>query len=86
MKTCRDCIHRKVCGTISNFYGTFGENTVNELDCDYFEDKSNYKEVVNCKDCKFVGVKDFAYGYCQYDRGLTGIVKPDDYCSRGEKK
>ena len=26
----------------------------------------NLEEVVYCKDCKYLGVKDFAYGYCKH--------------------
>jgi len=54
----------------------------------YVEEHStdNVKKVVCCKDCKYIGIKDFIYGYCQHDRGLIGIVKPNDYCSSGEKK
>ena len=40
-------------------------------------------EVVRCKDCKYLMFSDF-YGECGI--GLLGIVSPDDYCSRGEKK
>ncbi len=44
----------------------------------------NLTEVVRCKDCIHLGVKDFAYGYCK-DR-MVGILSPNDYCSYGEKK
>ena len=52
--------------------------------------KTNYKqstadvvEVVRCKDCKNLMFSDF-YGECS--KGYMGIVSPDDYCSRGERK
>lgn len=41
-------------------------------------------EVVHCKDCKFLGVKDFATGYCK--KNMCGIICPDDFCSHGKKK
>ena len=41
-------------------------------------------EVVRCKDCKYLGIKDFAYGYCHGK--MCGIINPNDYCSNGEKK
>ena len=41
-------------------------------------------EVVRCADCKYLGVKDFAYGYCK--GRMTGILSPSDYCSYGEKQ
>ena len=43
-------------------------------------------EVVRCQDCKYLGIKDFVYGYCENPCGLHGIVRPESYCSRGERK
>lgn len=40
-------------------------------------------ELVHCKDCKYLMFSDF-YGECS--KGYMGIVSPDDYCSRGERK
>ena len=37
--------------------------------------------VVRCKDCKFIHDK----GYCTLVTGMTRI-KPDDYCSHGERR
>ena len=46
-----------------------------------------YESIVRCKDCEYLGVKDFAYGYCK--KRVTGIVMPNDFCSwakmKGEK-
>lgn len=40
--------------------------------------------VVHCSDCLYLMFSD-CYGECK--RGyLSGIVRPDDYCSRGLKK
>ena len=44
----------------------------------------NAIEVVRCKDCKHLGIKDLVYGYCKYR--MTGIIMPDDFCSYGERK
>ena len=41
-------------------------------------------ELVRCKDCEYLGVKDFAYGYCK--KRVTGIVMPDDFCSWAKMK
>lgn len=35
--------------------------------------------VVRCGECKHLGIKDFVYGYCKLN--MSGIVKPNDYCS-----
>ena len=40
--------------------------------------------IVHCKYCKFLGIKDFVYGYCQHK--MTGIIRPDDFCSYGERR
>lgn len=40
-------------------------------------------EVVHCKNCKHLMFSD-CYGECS--KGYMGIVSPDDYCSRGERK
>lgn len=41
------------------------------------------EEVVHCKDCKHLMFSD-CYGECS--RAHMGIVEPNDYCSRGERK
>lgn len=52
--------------------------------------KTNYKqptadvvEVVRCKDCKHLMFSDM-YGECS--QAHMGIVRPDDFCSYGERK
>ena len=39
--------------------------------------------VVYCKDCYYLAYSDF-YGECS--RGLLGVVRPMDYCSRGARR
>ena len=39
-------------------------------------------ELVHCKECKHLGFKN-CYGICE--RGYLGVVKPWDFCSRGER-
>lgn len=41
------------------------------------------EEVVYCKNCKHLMFSDF-YGECT--KGYMGIVQPNDYCSKGERK
>lgn len=41
-------------------------------------------EVVRCGNCKYLGIKDFVYGYCK--KKVIGEVKPNDFCSYGERK
>ena len=39
-------------------------------------------EVVRCEDCKYLMFSD-CYGECS--KGYIGIVRPDDFCSYGER-
>ena len=39
--------------------------------------------VVRCRDCKYLMFSD-CYGECS--KGYLGIVRPDDFCSYGERK
>ena len=43
----------------------------------------NAVPVVRCHECKHLMFSD-CYGEC--DKGYIGIVSPDDFCSRGERK
>ena len=43
----------------------------------------NDVEVVRCSDCKHLMFSD-CYGEC--GKGYMGVVRPDDFCSRGERK
>lgn len=43
----------------------------------------SYPPVVRCKDCRFLRFSD-CYGECSV--GRLGIVRPDDFCSRGERR
>lgn len=42
------------------------------------------KPVVFCKNCKHYVHSEVCY--CRNKKGLTDIVKPDDFCSYGERK
>lgn len=80
---CGDCLHYNACAAwnIGSLANTEARNCIN------FEHIHLYDsvEVVRCKDCKYLGIK-FAYGYCENVSGLHGIVRPESYCSRGERK
>ena len=49
------------------------------------QDGADVVKVVRCKDCQWLGIKDYIYGYCRKN-GLDGIVRLNDYCSRGERE
>lgn len=44
---------------------------------------ANVVPVVHCRDCKHLTFSD-CYGEC--GKGYLGIVNPDDFCSRGQKR
>ena len=61
-------------------------------DCDYCPNCGSYnggekheqiQELVRCKDCRHIELKDFVNGTCKY---RTGKVTPDGFCERGEKR
>lgn len=41
------------------------------------------EEIVRCKDCKHVGLKDFIRGTCKH---RTGELSPEGYCDKGERE
>lgn len=45
--------------------------------------KTSGVELIRCKDCKYIMFSD-CYGEC--GAGNLGIVRPDDFCIRGERK
>ena len=83
MATCKDCLHIDVCYMVEH-YGVDIEEDRQEYDCHQFKPKENYVEVVRCKDCKHLGFKGLCYGVC--NKKMVGIVKPDDFCSYGERR
>lgn len=46
-------------------------------------DKRDTEELVRCKECCHLEITG-CYGEC--GRGYLGIVRPDDYCSRGRRR
>ena len=80
VKTCGDCIHADICEHNPNLVLFHRKN---EAYCETFKDKANIVEVVRCKDCKHLEISG-CYGEC--GRAYLGIVKPWDFCSRGERK
>ena len=68
-RDCKSCKHNKADGC-------------SRWECEY--EPRDLVEVVRCKDCKYLGIKDLVYGYCKHR--MTGITMPDDYCSHGERR
>ena len=87
--TCKDCLHFDVCqaledsGQISKIYPS---------QCGCFKDKSQFVEIVRCKDCKScdkfypnkkIGEEPELEYFCEKEKRTT---RPDDFCSYGERK
>ena len=53
------------------------------LKANFKQSSADVVEVVHCKNCKHLMFSDCC-GECE--KGYMGIVSPDDYCSRGERK
>ena len=96
---CDKCVHQNAC---INAYASMGyfvdETKVKDhsrdiLQCKQFADKSNYSEIVKCKDCKHAYINSFSaqsgIALCKLftNRAENQIaMQQDDYCSYGERK
>ena len=78
--TCKDCVHVDVCLAR---YGKQVERWASQSGCNRYKSKADFVEVVRCKECKYLMFSDM-YGEC--GRGYMGIVSPNNFCSRGERK
>lgn len=75
MATCNDCVYYPVC----NY----------KMRCDLFKDKTNFVEVVRCKDCKWyqnLGIVGKAQTRCFNSASLFKVCNPNDFCNYGERK
>ena len=77
--TCKDCVHYDVCQ-----YHIDEETPFSVTECNNFKNKSDFVEVVRCKDCKHL----HRVHSCVYRVDGVGYknVSPDDFCSYGEQK
>ena len=81
--TCYDCIHSDVCSGI----GACSYHCSDVSKCKYFKNKTDFVEVVRCKDCQYVHINSSSEKYHCKRRGYySEEVKPTDFCSYGERK
>lgn len=78
--TCKDCVHKDLCGTFTRPCMPDEVNASERL-CKDFKNKADFVEVVRCKDCKIYSGK-----YCCLTDDTEDRREPDDYCSYGERK
>lgn len=86
MKTCKDCIHDKLC---DEWAVTSGMPFVNADTCQHYKNKADFVKVVRCGKCKYritqtcpiTGTESL---FCDY--GINPVaVEPTHYCGYGEK-
>lgn len=86
--TCKDCVHGHVCVHAKELGYDKSEKPI-EIKCDDFENKSDFVNVVRCKDCKhcekIIDQFDNDWYFCK-ETVNKAEVKSDDYCSRGERR
>ena len=80
--TCKDCLSENVCA-MSPIREKYSDIKIEEI-CEHFKNKSDFVEVVRCKDCSYCDEE----GRCEApENGLIReYVNADDFCSYGERK
>ena len=81
MKTCKDCIHDKLC---DEWAVTSGIPFVNADTCQHFKNKADFVEVVRCVECKYIQI--MSDGKTLACIRQSAFRKPTDFCSYGEKR
>lgn len=89
-KTCKTCIHNRVCKYADEkvSLGT----TVREImhRCVDYKNKADFVNVTRCKDCKYCEHIRFRFEpdlyFCNNSASNKAGVKPDGFCSYGERR
>ena len=85
--TCKDCIHEEICDM-----PIITDGRKNASNCKKFKYKSDFVEVVRCKDCKCcehcypakaIGEEAIEGWYCKIRKKH---MQPHDFCSYGERR
>lgn len=84
---CKDCIYSLIC----KMYADFGVTDVpyDEGDtCEMFKNKTDFVEVVRCKDCKWciINKNHPAKPLICVMTKMCGTTKPEWFCAAGERK
>lgn len=78
MTKCEKCIHGDIC---ANRDCMDADDEIAMTYCAYFIGKSDFVEVVRCKDCQYANDSGTI---CRY--GVGRDVKPDHFCGYGERR
>lgn len=89
MAKCKDCIHEEICDM-----PIITDGRKNASNCKCFKNKSDFVEVVRCKDCKYcshhysIPLEEDIY-QCRFEFGddyPVPMVEATFYCGYGEKR
>lgn len=86
--TCQKCIYYDICLHVRDSGENF-EKATELFGCKMFKEKSNFVEIVRCKDCKFcrsIDCFEDTHYFCDYDYKRHIEVKRDDFCNYGERR
>ena len=90
MATCKDCIHFEVCKDYLIECAVHGESERMNVPCAKFKNKADFVEVpCRCRDCANCEIVtdqfDNDWYFCKNTKD-NAEVKPDGFCSYGEKR
>ena len=90
MATCKDCIHFEVCKDYLIECAEHGEAERMNVPCTKFKNKADFVEVpCRCRDCANCEIVtdqfDNDWYFCKNTKD-NAEVKPDGFCSYGEKR
>ena len=79
--TCKDCLLCPMCFAVREV----GEKDRYAENCPNFKNKSDFEEVVRCKDCKYFACYNPNDKYCMFGNALS-VSNDNSYCSYGERE
>lgn len=97
MAKCKDCLHYEACSTFSKIINAAVDV---EKGCEHFKDRTQFAEVVRCKDCKrwfpeqeerCKALNTEPFGWCcrmrnMHEISYREITQHKDFCSCGERR
>ena len=80
--TCKDCLSEIVCA-MSPIREKYSDINIEKI-CEHFKNKSDFVEVVRCKDCE--NFRDCNICIFHSEDDYTFSTEPNDFCSYGERR
>lgn len=85
MATCNDCLYCKTCYMVEHYGIDLAENQ-QEKCCAMYKDKTNFVEVIRCKDCKWHWERECKNPYIHMTNPCSMYTYSTDFCSYGERR